>query len=57
MLHILRYHELPVLDIPLGYFDSYMEQTKLSIRRNDEAFAAIVEEIVLFNLKKVNGLG
>jgi Fic family protein len=41
MLHILRMHNLPVLELPLGYFD-------------DKQFTYLVEEIVLTNLKNLN---
>ncbi len=54
MLHILRGHGLPVLDLPLGYFDEYMNLTKRSTARDDEAFRQLVEEIVFFNLRKIN---
>jgi len=54
MLHILRMHRLPVLDLPLGYFDSYLDLTKRSRKRDDERFSLLVEEIVLTNLKNLN---
>ncbi len=54
MLHILRSYNLPVLDLPLGYFDEYLDLTKRSKKRDDETFKYLVEEIVLFNLKKAN---
>ncbi len=54
MLHILRSHDLPVLDLPLGYFDEYMDLTKRSQERDDKSFAQLVEEIIFFNLRKVN---
>ncbi|MEK6900970.1 MAG: Fic family protein [Nanoarchaeota archaeon] len=54
MLHILRGHRLPVLDLPLGYFDEYMDLTKRSQKRDDEAFRQLVEELVFFNVRKIN---
>jgi len=54
MLHILRSYNLPVLDLPLGYFDEYMNLTKRSQERDDEAFRQLVEEIVFFNVRKIN---
>lgn len=54
MLHIIRTHGLPVLDLPLGYFDIYMDLTKRSTRRDDLAFQHLIEEIVFYNLKKAN---
>jgi len=54
MFHILRGHGLPVLDFPLGFFDLYMDLTKRSKERDDEAFTSIIQEMVLFNLRKIN---
>ena len=54
MLHILRGHGIPVLDLPLGYFDLYLNLTKRSTKRDDESFKYLVEEIILINLKKIN---
>ncbi|MBU3940754.1 MAG: Fic family protein [Nanoarchaeota archaeon] len=54
MLHILRSHSIPVLDLPLGYFDLYLDLTKRSEKRDDEAFNTLIEELVLMNLKKIN---
>lgn len=54
MLHILRDYDIPVLDLPLGYFDSYMNLTKLSKKRDDESFKYLIQEIVLLNLKRMN---
>ncbi|MFH1506035.1 MAG: Fic family protein [archaeon] len=54
MLHILRSQGIPVLDLPLGYFDLYLNLTKRSKKRDDETFNSLIEELVLINLKKVN---
>ncbi|MBI4919266.1 Fic family protein [archaeon] len=54
MLHILRSHNLPLFDLPIGYFDSYLDLTKRSTKRDDIALKYLVEELVLINLKKVN---
>lgn len=54
MLHILRMHNIPVLELPIGYFDAYMDLTKRSEKRDDERFKYLVEEIVLTNLKNLN---
>ncbi len=56
MLHILRKYGFPVLDLPIGYFDLYMNLTKGSIARNDKAFRYLIEEIVFMNLKKMNSM-
>jgi len=54
MLHILRSHGIPMLDLPLGYFDLYMNLTKKSTKRDDESFRYLIEEIILMNLKAIN---
>jgi len=54
MLHILRSYGLPVLNLPLGYFDLYMDLTKRSTKRDDESFRHLIEEIVFINLRKLN---
>ena len=54
MLHILRSYGIPALDLPLGYFDLYLDLTKRSTKRDDEAFNYLIEEIVLMDLKRIN---
>jgi Fic family protein len=54
MLHILRSNGVPLLDLPLGYFDLYMDLTKRSTKRDDRAFRSLMEEIILMNLRKLN---
>jgi len=54
MLHILRSRGIPILDLPLGYFDLYLNLTKRSTKRDDLAFRYLIEEIILMNLKKTN---
>lgn len=54
MLHILRSYDIPVLELPLGYFELYMNLTKLSRKRDDESFKYLIQEIVLLNLKRMN---
>ena len=44
------------MDIPLGYFDLYLDLTKRSKKRDDNEFQLLVQELVLFNLKKLNRL-
>jgi hypothetical protein len=53
-LHILRSHDIPVLDLPIGYFDLYLDLTKRAKQRDDEAFLQIIEEIIFFSLKRLN---
>jgi len=45
---------LPVLDIPLGYFDEYMNLTKKSSKRDDKSFSYLLQEVVFFNIRKAN---
>lgn len=54
LLHILRSYGLPVLDLPLGYFDLYLDLTKRSTKRDDETFRYLIEEIIFMNLKRLN---
>ncbi|PIN80331.1 hypothetical protein COV11_04220 [Candidatus Woesearchaeota archaeon CG10_big_fil_rev_8_21_14_0_10_30_7] len=54
MLHIIRMHNIPLLDLPIGYFDLYLDLTKRSTKRNDKALKYLVEELILTNLKKIN---
>ncbi len=56
MLHILRSHNLPVLDIPIGFFDIYLDLTKRSKKRDDESFSYFIQELILMNLKKINAI-
>ena len=54
MLHILRSHRIPLMDIPLGYFDLYLDLTKRSKKRDDKSFRNLIEEIIYANLRKIN---
>jgi fido (protein-threonine AMPylation protein) len=54
MLHILRSHRIPLMDIPLGYFDLYLDLTKRSKKRDDKLFTNLIEEIIYANLRKIN---
>jgi len=54
-LHILRSEDIPLLELPMGYFDLYLDLTKRSKKRDDEALSYLLQEIILFDLKKING--
>ena len=54
MLHILRSYDIPIMDLPLGYFDLYLDLTKRSTKRDDEKFRYLIEEIILMSLKRIN---
>ena len=52
--HLLNSMNIPILDIPFGLLEDYMEQTKGSRSRNDKTFQQSLSRIILFNLKKIN---
>ena len=54
LLYIIRSYDIPALDLPLGYFDLYLDLTKRSAKRDDKSFQYLIEEIILMNLKKIN---
>jgi prophage maintenance system killer protein len=54
MLYILRSYNIPLMDIPLGYFDLYLDLTKRSKKRDDNLFTNLIEEIIYFNLRRIN---
>jgi len=54
MIHILRSNGIPMLDLPLGYFDLYMDLTKRSTKRDDKSFRYLIEEIIFMNLRELN---
>jgi len=54
LLHFLRERNIPIFDIPIGYFDVYMDLTKKSEVRNDKAFALMLQEIILADLTRLN---
>jgi len=54
MLHILRSYDIPLLDLPIGYFDLYLDLTKRSVKRDDKSFKYLIEEVILMNLKGIN---
>ncbi|MCK5283084.1 MAG: Fic family protein [Nanoarchaeota archaeon] len=54
LFYILRGEGIPVLELPLGYFDIYLDFTKRSVKRDDDSFRYLIEEIIFMNLKGVN---
>lgn len=54
--HLLQSHGVPILDIPLGLLDEYLEHTKGSNERFDKSLFEMLQRIILFNLKKINFL-
>jgi prophage maintenance system killer protein len=45
-------NNFPLINIPVGYFDLYMKQTKMSTIRNDFEFSKLMKLIVLKNLEE-----
>ena len=52
--HLLQSLDIPILDIPFGLLDEYLNYTKGSKKRNDARLYQNLQKIVLFNLKKIN---
>jgi len=52
--HLLNSMSIPILDIPFGLLEDYLEQAKGSKSRDDKAFKQSLSRIILFNLKKIN---
>ncbi|MCX6741706.1 MAG: Fic family protein [Candidatus Pacearchaeota archaeon] len=52
--HLLQSQGIPILDIPFGLLDEYMDSTKASKSREDKALLNNLQKIILFNLKKIN---
>ncbi len=54
MLNLLRMHKMPLISLPLGYFDLYLNLTKRSKKRDDQSLKYLIEEITLMELKRIN---
>jgi len=52
--HLLQSKEIPIIDIPFGLLDEYLNYTKGSKKREDVKLYRTLQKIVLFNLKKIN---
>jgi len=52
--HLLQSKDIPILDIPLGLLDEYLNYTKGSKKRDDKKLFGHLQKIILFNLKKIN---
>lgn len=52
--HLLQSKEIPIIDIPFGLLDEYMNYTKGSRKREDHKLNLTLQKIILFNLKKIN---
>ena len=52
--HLLQSLDIPILDIPFGMLDEYLNNTKGSKVREDTNLYQSLQKIILFNLKKIN---
>jgi len=52
--HLLQSKEIPIIDIPFGLLDEYLNYTKGSKKREDPKLYRTLQKILLFNLKKIN---
>ena len=52
--HLLQSLDIPILDIPFGLLDEYLNYTKGSRKREDIKLYRTLQKIILFNLKKIN---
>ncbi|MDP3027484.1 MAG: Fic family protein [Nanoarchaeota archaeon] len=52
--HLLQSLDIPILDIPFGLLDEYLNYTKGSKKREDARLYRTLQKIILFNLKKIN---
>ena len=52
--HLLQSLDIPILDIPFGLLDEYLNYTKGSKSREDAKLYQSLQKIILFNLKKIN---
>jgi len=52
--HLLQSLDVPILDIPFGLLNEYLDYTKGSKIKNDAKLYITLQKIILFNLKKIN---
>ncbi len=52
--HLLQSLNIPILDIPFGLLDEYLNYTKGAKDREDAKLYQTIQKIILFNLKKIN---
>jgi len=54
LFHLLNSKNIPILDIPFGMLNEYLESTKASKKRIDKELTIALQKIILYNLKKIN---
>ena len=52
--HLLQSLNIPILDIPFGLLDEYLNCTKGSKKRGDDKLYRTLQKIILLNLNKIN---
>jgi len=52
--YIFQRQDIPLLDIPFGLLEEYLANTKGSKKREDENLNQTFQNIILFNLKRIN---
>ena len=52
--HILRSKNIPIIDIPLGLLEAYLDVTKAYKKREDKDLMGVLQKIILYNLKSIN---
>lgn len=52
--YLLQSEGLPVIDLPLGLLDEYMNCTKGAVQREDTRLYEHLQKVILFNLKTIN---
>ncbi len=55
IFHFLQMNEIPIFDIPLGLLEEYVFATKGARKRNDRQLGQVLQQIILYNLKSING--
>jgi fido (protein-threonine AMPylation protein)/Fe2+ or Zn2+ uptake regulation protein len=52
--HIIRSKGIPIMDIPLGLLEMYLDVTKGHKKREDKELTIVLQKIILYNLKSIN---
>jgi len=52
--YLLRIHNIPIFDIPLGLLEEYLFSTKASKKRSDKVLSYVLQRVILYNLKVIN---
>ena len=52
--YLLQSKDIPILDFPFGLLDEYLNYTKGYKHRDDKRLSENLQEIILFNLKRIN---